>query len=244
MARDLTLKALAEAVAPERGCGVAAMKVSLCRWAKSHGLPCDRPTGGEPLFDLAEVREWLARHKPAKKPPALQIPAVSAPEPLPQDADEARLLAILNSPSATPLEIADAGFRLSARDLSRAYSTRNMAARHLEGFAKQSDAVRKAKDAHLDQAEREGRLIDRDVVLAMLGEALHRLHGCFAQLKNELPAQVQVWIEDKDFLALANEGRARVIYEWAERRASEIRAIDAAELERQLDAERRESEAA
>jgi hypothetical protein len=241
MARTLTLKALADVLAAERGQSAESLNVQLCRWSRRPGFPVDRKRGAKPLFDLDEVRAWLDANTRSRRP---ELQSSAIPQPLPArelDAHEAALVRVLEDPGATDLERAEAGYALASKIVATAHRAGNLGVQQLENLKKQGEELRKAKADAIDLAERRGELIGQDIAKAVAGALVLRLLEILNNIENMLATQFEIWMADQAFRALATDERTRRVRAWLEDYARTLRQ---AEYEVVIAAIKREEEAA
>lgn len=216
-------------------------KTSLLRAVRGEtgpGLVAERRGGLGFFVDLDAARVYVEAHFPraTATPSGAAVPSISdAPSALPLAAEDESLLAVLKSPSASAVDLLDAALRLAARRVAQAGAVGVLGARDVADLTRASEELRRAREAALDLAERQKRVIDRDVAAGAVGDLVERLIQILNSVQTMLPAQVEQWREDPHHHNLSAKDRARVVMEWFEAQARSMRIEVCDQVEAALD---------
>lgn len=240
----LTLRGLAKAIGVDAG--------QLSKESGRPGFPAHQTEQGI-LYDRSEVTQWrqvnVRRRKsasPAVEPsPALAVPAArpqrrdsppstarpTSPPPamLPGDNADTDLLAILQSGTASALEITRATMQIASRRVARAHRENILGPNDLDGLKKSLQELRTAEAGYLELAEKSGQLIPRDQVRAIVSDCCQRLVRVAASIENALALEFAAWLADPKVAAMGADERARHIRAYVSQatRAARIQEADA-----------------
>lgn len=233
MDRTLNNKALATAL----GLG----ENSLSMYALRPGFPHELRDGAR-FHNAAEVRAWLDANGLGKRravPSGAASPADAgkpsgrpAPKPLASDTDP--FILTLLSGTASSVEIANVGLQLAARKLANQAISGDVLAADFKALNEATEEMRKSKEQAIEQAVREGQLIERATCMEIIGTCAGRLVQVGSNTCTAFALQCEIWDGDPDFLALSIEDRKRKRMEWATAQFSAIRALESSDIERQL----------
>lgn len=158
------------------------------------------------------------RRKPADAPPPAEALA----------AKDDQLVLALQGADSTEVQALDAAFRLATRHLANA-ATRGLLGTHdLQNMTRASEELRRAKDAALDLATRQGTVIARDQALAALGILVGRLQTILNSVENLLATQVEIWRDNPHLHQLPTKDRAHLVREWFAVQARNLYGAEAA----------------
>ena len=261
MARTLNNKELAAALGVDAGL--------LSRWAKRDGFPCDTVKGVR-LADAGEVRAWIdtnirprkagggappetlpllasaeaprAPEKPAEKraPTPPSPPKIPAQTPLAMESDP--LVQALKMRGGDPLEMSRAAVGLMARQIATQATAGTISAPQLDSLKKSLEELRRSEEAYLELATRRGELLEREHAKAICGDMANRLNMCLDRIINQLARQIELWLIDDKFKTTDTEGRGRQVRTWIETTCTEVRRLEAEEIDRLIEQERRRDE--
>lgn len=237
MPRTVSLDDLAAALAPSRRQSAATLKTQISRWAGRDvaALPCDR-IAGRPFFDVTEARAWIAVHirsrcGPPPVPPLTSAGAQAPAPPREMTSAEHSLLAVLMDTAAGDLAQLRAAAKLAALELAHSYTGGEGAWREAENFKRTVEELRRAEQAGLDLLERRGELLALPTAKALVGALCERLVRAFERTPAAVAREVEGWLADPAFRALAPDERRRRVYAVVEGCGTELRNAAAKEFD-------------
>lgn len=261
MERTLNRKALAEELDKDAG--------QITRWTKS-GMPHNR-IGRNPRYNAAECRAWIAEHvherpdlkkreqapaMPAAVSPSLPLLESAALAPVivptkpPQivpglPADHPLMKTLLSNERPNPMAMAEAVLSVATRQVALKAQAGEISAQQLDSVSKALEELRRSQAAWMEISADRGQLIQRDVALAVCGQMAQRLKECVDRIVNSLSQQVEVWTQDPAFsLPTDSTGRNRLVRAWVENFARDIRRLEAEEIDKMIERERKDGESA
>ncbi len=239
MARTLNNKDCATALGIDPG--------QLHRESKKPGFPCDT-VAGHKCFDADEVRTWRAanvkqRSKQAPMQPPANHPAATQPA-APQSQKISRVplarpddpfIITLRSGTATPVDGCNASLQLLFRQIAVEAESGAIMPQTQDALKKTMGELRSSMAEYLEQSEREGKLLQREIAKAVIGANNGRLVQACNTLQNAFPMQVEMLLGDPLFLALDIESRKRHVREWCGNYLRRVRNLEAESIETALD---------
>lgn len=176
---------------------------------------------------LEDVQIFAGISKPLTRDAALfDAPASGTPVPA-----DAAVLDTLRSAKSTEEQVLDAAFRLASAKIANAAQAGMLGPGDLAGLARASEELRRAREAQLDLAERQKRLVDRDVAAGAVGILVGRMLTVLNNVGNLLAPRVEEWREDPRHHQLDASARARVVREWFEEQVRTMRVEEADQVE-------------
>lgn len=231
MERTLNNKALAAAL----GLG----EDSLSKYASRPGFPHEIRDNVR-FHDAAEVRAWLDANNLGKRRTGSPVAesrvtfrdARPPAKPLAHETDP--FIRTLLSGTASSVEIANVGLQLAARKLANQAISGDVLAADFKALNEATEEMRKSREQAVEQAVREGQLIERATGMEIIGTCAGRLVQVGSNTVTAFALQCEIWDGDAEFQKLSIEDRKRKRIEWGTAQFSAIRALEANEIERLL----------
>lgn len=245
MERTLNSKALCAALNIDKG--------QLSRESKRPGFPVDKRSGTK-FFNAAEVAAWRAHNIPVRESGSKlqstandlvntdrKVPDVLAAKPLAEKEDQ--FVKVLMSGKASLVDLLNAAVQLAARQLAQEALAGKLMPQSVDGMRKNVEELSNARGNALELAEREGRLIAREVAKEVIGANNQRLIRICATMQNEWPMFMEDCLSDPNFLNLDIEARKRRGRDWIGNQCRSVLNLEAESIESAIDAARKTDEA-
>ena len=147
-------------------------------------------------------------------------------------AEDAPFLAILQSGTASAIDITRATMQLVARRVARNHITGDLGPNDLSALEKSLKELRTAESSYIDLGISRGDLIDRDDVRAIVADCCARLARICMSLENSLALEFSLWLADPKITALSADDRARHIRAFVAKTADGLRNQEANDIDR------------
>jgi hypothetical protein len=176
---------------------------------------------------------------PAAPPPATP-PRPSISDPPPTEAstaagDDAALLDVLKSGSASAIDISRAVMQVIARRVARAHQADVLGHNDIDSLKKALQELRNAEADYIQLEEQKRELIPRGEVRVIVTECAMRLIRVLDSLENKLALEFSLWLADPLVAAMTADDRARKIRQHISHLTRTARITEADEIERLLD---------
>lgn len=145
---------------------------------------------------------------------------------------DADLLDVLQSGTASALEITRATMQIASRRVARAHREDMLGPNDLDGLKKSLQELRTAEADYIALGQQRGHLIERDQVRAIVAECCARLVRVAAALENSLAMEFAVWLADPKLAAMTADERGRMIRDFVSKATRAARTEEAEEIDR------------
>lgn len=200
------------------------------------------PVKGDDGYDPEELRTAIAANVRTRKPEVLPLEQAAREssattftkeksDAVELDAHERGLVEKLKNPATSALEKSEAGYALASYRVAKSTEEGTLGARDFDDMKKQSEELRRARQAQIELDQQAGTLISRSVAKLVLGELVGRLIGILNNFENNAGVQFEIWLGDEKFHALPVEERLLQMRSWFEKQTHLLRSVGADEIE-------------
>ena len=181
-----------------------------------------------PPWDVDEVRElWVANVGQAGgkveqaaggqvRRPAPRHQAAERPDPADDSGDDLG--------SGDPCAVARAAVRIAAQAVERASEGDGFGPREMTALRDALSELRRTEKGFDEIRVRRGELVERQQVLAEMGELVGLLIGGLERLTASIGTQLVQWLADEELRGLSAKRQALVGQQWAQERSDRVRA--------------------
>jgi hypothetical protein len=192
-------------------------------------------------MDLEEVRAWAIAAGLLAGDQAGSAAQAAAPGVAASPALE-RLIARLEGGGLTPLEMLDTTLQMIGLNMAMQARAGVLPVAQAKELREAVEELQQQKRRQIELDESAGRLIDRDVVKAVAGAMARRLNMAADMMRNGVGLQVEQWLADAAWLKFDPASRQRVVADWLDLQFGEVRRLEADEIERLIEEQRREDD--
>jgi hypothetical protein len=215
---------------------------TMSHWADEKGFPF-HVKDGRRKFVLEEAQAWIRKNKKRKrKQKIVEIPekeggspSVSGTSPAPELTETQK---VLTCGTASALDISRAVVQLVAARVAKDEFSPN----DVDALKKSLGELRQAEADYLELAEKQGQLIDRDIVRGLVGACCTRLVQCLGNLENAIGSEFAVWLADPAIHLMPAQDRTRKVREFVAKTCYEVRRQEAESVDKLIEQARKDAE--